>query len=153
VANTVTPAVALVSSASIVMHYYLLQNDEPKGPYTLGQLQGMWNSGAITMETLHCQEGDQQWQPLRAIIHKLESPPPLPATTTAPPVLIPRHESLSKKSSRHNKVIGALMMCISLPGCMVTVATASGSGVGIFLIWGLLFFAGFFLFIIGRFQE
>lgn len=65
------------------MSYYLLQNDETKGPYTLGQLRAMWNSGAITGKTLHSQEGYSEWLPLSTIIDELEpapSPPPLPPT-------------------------------------------------------------------------
>lgn len=58
------------------MSYYILQNDETKGPYTLGQLRTMWSSGSITRETLHSQEGYSEWIPLSSIIHELEPPPP-----------------------------------------------------------------------------
>ena len=66
------------------MNYYILQNEETKGPYTLGQLRAMWNSGAITSETLHCQEGDSEWLQLSAIISQLEPPPAPPQIPAAP---------------------------------------------------------------------
>ncbi len=139
------------------MSYYILQNDETKGPYTLGQLRGMWNSGALTTETLHCQEGDSDWQPLSAILHELEPPPaprhiltPPPAAAYSPP--LPHHESGSKRSSRHNKAIGAVLMCISIPGCIASASSPGEPGIGM-LIWTAAFFIGIALFIVGRFQE
>ena len=59
------------------MSYFILQNDETKGPYTLGQLKAMWNSGTVTMESLHCQEGYSEWLPLKVILGELE-PTPMP---------------------------------------------------------------------------
>lgn len=53
------------------MSYYILQNEETKGPYTLGQLKAMWNSGLITSETLHSQEGYSEWLPLSSIVQEL----------------------------------------------------------------------------------
>ncbi len=59
------------------MSYYILQNDETKGPYTMGQLRSLWSSGAITGDTLYCEKGYDQWLPLRDIINQLESPLPV----------------------------------------------------------------------------
>jgi hypothetical protein len=65
--------------------YYILQNDERKGPFTIGQLRGMWSSGSITVETLYCQKGFGEWWPLRTILHELE-PPATPPPVSRPPV-------------------------------------------------------------------
>ena len=56
------------------MNYYLFENNETKGPYTLGQLRSMWHNGVITSQTLHCYEGGTAWQPLKVIQHELEPP-------------------------------------------------------------------------------
>jgi hypothetical protein len=60
------------------MTYYLLQNDEKRGPYTIGQLRTMWSSGALTSETLYSTKADAKtdgdWLPLEFIIDQLEPP-------------------------------------------------------------------------------
>lgn len=66
--------------------YYILEQEEAKGPFTIGQLRSMWSTGSITMKTMHCQEGDEQWRPLRSILHLLET-----TSSVAPgPVLVVR---------------------------------------------------------------
>jgi hypothetical protein len=67
------------------MSYYIAQNDETKGPYTIGQLRSMWNAGTITGETLFCQEGYDQWLPLRQLQTELEPPP---VASAPPPVYV-----------------------------------------------------------------
>lgn len=64
--------------------YYLLLNQEAKGPYTLHQLRSMWNAGAITMETRFRQDGSDDWRPLSFILPDLEPPAPGTAAPTAP---------------------------------------------------------------------
>ena len=54
------------------MSYYILQNEETKGPYTIGQMRSMWSSGVLTLETLFCQEGYEQWLPLDHLVGELE---------------------------------------------------------------------------------
>ena len=54
------------------MMYYIYQNDETEGPYTIGQLRSMWNSGTITGNTLYCEKGFKDWLPLETIIDRLE---------------------------------------------------------------------------------
>jgi len=140
------------------MKYYILQNDETRGPYTLGQLKAMRNSGAITTETMHSREGYRHWLPLGVMLHELEPPQsqphasaPQPSAPYTPP--LPRHESGSKRSSRHNKAIGGAMMCISVPGCMACASSGGEHGMIGMFVWMALFFVGTALFIVGRFQE
>ena len=71
------------------MSYYILLNDEAKGPYTIGQLRSMWNAGAITQETPFCEEGYEDWMPLRRLISELEPPPLPPMPPVSPPILMP----------------------------------------------------------------
>ena len=52
--------------------YYLLQNDEQRGPFTLNQLRSMWGSGSITSQTLFFQQGFAEWVPLSMILDRLE---------------------------------------------------------------------------------
>jgi hypothetical protein len=49
------------------MNYYILLENEPKGPYTISQLRSLWNSGSITGNTLYCQEEFTEWVPLAGI--------------------------------------------------------------------------------------
>lgn len=65
------------------MNYYLYQNDEPKGPYTLGQLRSMWHAGTITGETHYCVVGSDKWKRLKLMIDELE-PTAQPPQKTAP---------------------------------------------------------------------
>ena len=55
------------------MSYYIIQNNETKGPFTIGQLRTMWSSGAVTTETLYCRDGWSEWLPLLAMARELES--------------------------------------------------------------------------------
>jgi len=58
--------------------YYLWLNDAQAGPYTLHQVQSLWNEGQITALTLFWQEGNADWQPLSTIQSTIE-----PATRPA----------------------------------------------------------------------
>ena len=71
------------------MSYYIIQNDETKGPYTIGQLRSMWNAGAITGKVVFCKEGDAEWRPLSTILGELE-PLPAAAATPSPAVILTR---------------------------------------------------------------
>jgi TM2 domain-containing membrane protein YozV len=64
--------VALPTSSS----YFIEQDNQTRGPYTIGQLRSMWNTGAITSKTTYCQEGDEHWHPMSAIQDLLESTGP-----------------------------------------------------------------------------
>lgn len=67
------------------MSYYILKNDKTEGPYTIGQLRSMWNSGALTGDTLYCEEGYEEWVYLRDLADQLEAQP----DSSSPPVLPP----------------------------------------------------------------
>ena len=58
------------------MGYYILQNNETKGPYTLNQLKGMWSSGAVTGNLQYCEEGYTEWLPLSDLQPMLEPEQP-----------------------------------------------------------------------------
>lgn len=79
------------------MGYYIIQDEETRGPYTLGQLRAMWGSGAITTETLHCQEGCSDWLPLSAMTQQLEAPL---APVISPAERAPLAPAAKKKRSR-----------------------------------------------------
>ena len=46
--------------------YYLAQNNEKTGPFTLEQLRTMWREGGVYPQTLYWEEGMADWQPLGA---------------------------------------------------------------------------------------
>jgi hypothetical protein len=76
------------------MTYYILEGDEIKGPYTVGQLRSMWNTGAITVNTLYAAEGYPQWLPMVNLLPQLE-PPAAP-----PPLLSPQQTEQSSKAGQ-----------------------------------------------------
>ena len=47
--------------------YFLAQNHEKTGPFTLEQLREMWRVGAVYPQTLYWEEGLADWQPLDRI--------------------------------------------------------------------------------------
>lgn len=117
------------------MSYYILQNDETKGPYTLGQLRAMWNSGAITTDTLHSQEGYSEWLPLSAIVQELEpppAPPPVPPTTPqyfrqpAPP---PKKKGVGFVGGCLLVVVGFIVIVVIM-SVVVDTPSSSSSGSG-----------------------
>lgn len=77
--------------------YYIIEGSETRGPYTTGQLRGMWNTGSITGKTMHCPEGDSEWRPLSSILHQLEppaAPPPVAAQHSVPFVTAPKSKGV-----------------------------------------------------------
>jgi DNA-directed RNA polymerase subunit RPC12/RpoP len=73
------------------MSFYILQNDQTKGPYTIGQLRSMWSNGAITGDTFYCKEGYGEWLRLRGIADQLESVSPVAQhMSKAAPALSPQ---------------------------------------------------------------
>ena len=68
------------------MDYYLQVNDEQKGPYALSQIQSMWNSGAITSDSLYWDATDEQWKSINELVDQepLATPLPPPAIANAP---------------------------------------------------------------------
>ena len=68
------------------MKYFVMLGGERKGPYTLGQMQAMWNAGTLTSETLFWQEGLSSWEPVSAIQSDLEAAPqPAPIVASGQP--------------------------------------------------------------------
>lgn len=54
--------------------YYVMVGDEKRGAFTLEQLQTMWRSGGLTMDTQYWVEGLDEWMPLSSILELLQPP-------------------------------------------------------------------------------
>jgi len=71
--------------------YYVWLNEVQAGPFTLQQLQRMWNAGQLTALNLYWQEGNPEWLPLKEILAQLEPSPSLQpqakVETITPPTL------------------------------------------------------------------
>lgn len=67
-----------------MQHYLISDNGQTQGPFTITQLRSMWHSGAVTGETLYCEEGSDVWLHLRVLEQQLEeqSAPTTPSRTT-----------------------------------------------------------------------
>jgi hypothetical protein len=107
------------------MDYYLQVNDEQKGPYALSQIQGMWNSGAITSDSLYWNAESEEWKSVREIIESpnTPSPPPTPSPTPPPvidklpPPVLPhatQQPAAVKKTTSVFKVIGVAFLFLIL---------------------------------------
>lgn len=59
--------------------YFLAQNNEKTGPFTLAQLREMWRTGAVYPQTLYWEEGLANWQPLERIASTVLLPSGEPA--------------------------------------------------------------------------
>ncbi len=66
--------------------YFIRQNGETKGPYSIGQLRSMWLSGTVTADTQYCEEGlEDCWLHLRVLEQELDPPPAPPPDAPPPP--------------------------------------------------------------------
>jgi hypothetical protein len=50
--------------------YYILEGEEVKGPFTLGQICSMWSSGELLKDTLYSEEGYDKWLQLRLLMEE-----------------------------------------------------------------------------------
>lgn len=76
--------------------YYLAQNNEKTGPFTLEQLRVMWHEGGVYPQMLFWEQGMADWQPLSLIAASRlgldtaePSPPALPASIADPLSALP----------------------------------------------------------------
>lgn len=68
--------------------YFLAQNNQKTGPFTLDQLREMWRAGAVYPQTLYWEEGMAEWQPLSRLDSSLldfglSTPAPYPVAAPA----------------------------------------------------------------------
>ena len=69
--------------------FYLHRDGAQTGPFTIGQLRSMWQSGSITAQTQYWFEGAAEWRPLINILALLEPETaltkPMPSPQQRPP--------------------------------------------------------------------
>lgn len=87
------------------MNYYLLVNDEAKGPLTLKALRELLDSGVAAPDSLVAVEESENWMPLAEVVAR------------------PPH-SKSRKSSGKNMAIGAAALLVG--GILLTVYLRGG---------------------------
>lgn len=63
--------------------YYLHLDNEQKGPFTIGQLQAMWQAGTIHRDTQFFTKSNAEWKTLEAILDLLEPAPAPPEQAPA----------------------------------------------------------------------
>ena len=83
-----------------------------RGPYTLSQLQSMWQSGVLTADAQYWQGGVDHWMPITSIMSSLH------ATPAQPP--LPPQQIIHVKQSRS--------------GCLLILIIALGIVVGVVLL-------------------
>ena len=72
--------------------FYLHRDGAQTGPFTIGQLRSMWQSGSITAQTQYWFEGAPEWRPLINILRLLE-PPAVAAPVAAPQITRARYNT------------------------------------------------------------
>jgi len=77
--------------------YYLWLNEAQAGPFTLQQVQSMWNGGQITALTLYWQEGNAEWQPLGNVLSEIE-PKKAAFVQAQTTVLPPFEQTIARKT-------------------------------------------------------
>lgn len=100
------------------MSYYLYENEEQTGPYSLEELESLWRSHSISAEAFYCQQGDEEWLPLRTLLEY--------TTQSVPPPILTSYSSITQKISALPSRNGTLRKTIIL--------TVSGSVFVAFMI-------------------
>lgn len=93
--------------------YWISDNGGNRGPYTLGQLRSMWQSGSITVDTLYWKQGFDEWFPLSTIIDVLENS----AATT--PLQLPPSKPSPQRPLRPTRLLllsGAAILLLLIAG-------------------------------------
>jgi hypothetical protein len=78
------------------MNYFVYLDNEPKGPYTIGQLRTMWQAGLVTAKTPYCEPGYNEWLNLEILSAELEPPELLPVKSKSLPRKAPERQSSRK---------------------------------------------------------
>jgi hypothetical protein len=107
---------------NIVQHHVIL-NGEQQGPFTIGQLRRMWESGQVNLQTQHFMDGYTEWMPLEYIREDLESEN-RPASQAPAPTFTPKPK---KKSNAFPITVGALVIAGAF---FITVVQNMGSKSG-----------------------
>ncbi len=107
--------------------YFVLQDDEESGPFTLAHLQGLWRRKIIREEAYFWLEGDPEWQPITTLRERLN---PRSLEISAPNVTKRREKHSAKKKRKNLRGFGAILLLI-----LVVLAVVAG----------LIYFAGKYL--------
>jgi TM2 domain-containing membrane protein YozV len=132
--------------------YYLHLNGQQAGPYTVGQMKTMWQSGNINAGTQYWQTGMNGWQPLANIKHFLDTPAqnnpsaPIVINQVNQNVAYPMGATMSRKSRGTYIVLGLFLGCFGVHNFY---AGYSGRGITQLLITVFLGWLGIGFFITG----
>lgn len=105
------------------VNYFIWQDEQQKGPFTMGQLRSMWANGQLTVNDFYWMEGMQDWSALAELREELElirqtaEPPPLPFMPPPLPITPAGMacpycgENISDSSTRCKHCGGELLFC------------------------------------------
>lgn len=87
--------------------YYLYQNDQQVGPYSVQQILELWQADGINKETQFWSEDTESWQPMVELASTLGAPMPLPRPPrsmepTCVPI-VPKVSQVKAISARRHK--------------------------------------------------
>ena len=107
-------ASAITQTSATDTLYYLLQNNEQAGPYTIGQLRAMWQNGNVTAQTHYCFAGGTNWQPLIKLRTMLEPVPGTPAPISRVPSAGANSPAKQSKNKKRNIAIVSALAAVVL---------------------------------------
>lgn len=88
-AGTEPPPVMQTPPTPRAKGLFVIVGEETKGPYSLKQVKAMYESGQLTMDTMCCRDGDEQWRQLVELENEIFAsdrqamPPPIPRAMPA----------------------------------------------------------------------
>jgi hypothetical protein len=91
--------------------YHLWLEEQAKGPFTIGQLRTMWNSGQVTSETHYTIDAGESWDALSEIISELE-----PTIQKESPIAILPVQALPVPKSKKGVKILLLFLFLGVAG-------------------------------------
>ena len=54
------------------LDYFIANDGETKGPYTMSQIRSMWEHGEISSKAMYATEGDTEWRRVRELVETTE---------------------------------------------------------------------------------
>ena len=123
------------------MTYFIYSDGQNKGPYTLGQLRKMWETGTLTGSDLYCESGANKWSHLSDLEYDLEAPPVTPVAHR--PSYAPQHVPYELRQRQWSPGV-AIVLSFFIPGLGQLYRGKIGRGI----LWLICVTIGYFAVIV-----
>jgi hypothetical protein len=130
--------------------YHITVQGEQKGPYSLSQIQSMWESGTITSDSLYWNTEAKEWNPIKELLESQNPPlpvvnePPAPVLKVSPPPVINAplppvlNQPIPPKSKSRIPLLSIVVLIGLVAVILVSMSSEIGSGKGVKIVeWSL----------------